>query len=160
MTEYGPQKVRMSSIDDLLSLSPPMSTYVAGDLTTPVKTVTFGYDAPGRITGYDDGTTSGSYTYDDLGRKISEPVDYGAFTKILTTQYYANGLKRSFALPGSDPVSYAYDENNRLAAHWNRPAAVLRPGGGAASYQYDPLMQVVSMVAKDPAAYPANPELN
>ncbi len=41
----------------------------ATDHTTPVKTVTLTYDKVGNITGYDDGTTSAVYVYDDLHPK-------------------------------------------------------------------------------------------
>jgi len=54
----------------------------AGD-TTPIKTVSFSYDAVGNLTGYNDGTSSATYVYDPLGRKTSEAVNYGAFTKSL-----------------------------------------------------------------------------
>ena len=58
------------------------------------------------------------------------------------------------------------DANNQLAAvqipdagyvtvseyTWNRPAAMLLPGGGAKSFSYDPLMRIKQITAKDPAA--------
>ena len=45
----------------------------AGD-TAPIKTVTFSYDKVGNLTGYDDGTTSATYTYDTLYRKTAEEL--------------------------------------------------------------------------------------
>ena len=43
--------------------------YSAEDRVNPVKTVNFAYNQLGQLVSYDDGTTSATYTYDDLGRK-------------------------------------------------------------------------------------------
>jgi YD repeat-containing protein len=52
--------------------------YEADDHTTPVKTVTYGYDKVGNMISYDDGVTSALYEFDGANRKIAETVDYGA----------------------------------------------------------------------------------
>jgi RHS repeat-associated protein len=138
----------------------------ADDLVNPVKTVVFSYDELGNLTAYDDGTTSGAYTYDDLSRKIAESIDYGDFTLEYGYSYYANGLKQSFTGPGGTEIGYTYDENNRLtgigipdqgevgytydAASWNSPASRILPGGATTDYSYDPLMRIESIVATDP----------
>ncbi len=69
----------------------------AGD-TAPVKTVNFTYDNIGNLTGYDDEVTSATYGYDDLYRKVSEAVNYGAFTKTNAYTYLKNGLKETFTV--------------------------------------------------------------
>ena len=137
--------------------------YEAGDHTTPVKTVTFTYDNAGNLLSYDDGSTSAQYQYDDLYRKITENVDYGAFSLGHSYGYYKNGLKKSFTGPDDVTYTYAYDNNNQLAEviiptvgsinynsyTWNRPASISLPGGTQKQYTYDPLMQVKSIMVTD-----------
>ena len=142
--------------------------YAAGDHINPVKTVDFTYDKLGSIKSYDDGTTSATYTYDDLQRKINESVNYGLFTKTYAYTYYDNGLKKTFTGPDSVSIDYTYDENNRISGiaipgqgqityntyQWNSPTRITLPGGSTTDYTYDPLMQVKSIVAKDPGQNP------
>ncbi len=134
------------------------------DHVNPVKTVTFTYDKVGNLTGYDDGTTSAQYGYDDLYRKISEAVNYGPFTKTNAYGYLKNGLKETFFGPDSITYGYLYNANNQLvgvqipnsgfitinAYHWNRPANMTLPGGSTKEYDYDPLMRIKQITAKDP----------
>jgi len=138
--------------------------YEAGDHVNPVKTVTFSYDSLNRLTGYDDGTTSAVYTYDALGRKITETVDYGPFSLGHAYTYYANGRKKTFVGPDGVLHEYAYDDANRLSGinvatvgainysnyQWNRPGKVTVPGGGTREYDYDPFMRIEAIVAKYP----------
>ena len=56
-------------------------------------------DADGNLAGYTDGTTSATYTYDDAGRKLTETVNYGSFSKEYSYTYYGNGLKHTFTAP-------------------------------------------------------------
>ena len=144
--------------------------YTAGSFATPVKTVDFTYDKLGNILTYNDGTTSGTYTYDDLSRKLSETVNYGTFSLTHTSTYYANGAKKSFTGPDNNTITYDYDEGNRLAginiptrgqisytyntANWNSPASMLLPGGSKQDYTYDPLMRLKTITAKDPGQNP------
>ena len=74
--------------------------------TNPVKSVTFTYNKTGNLTSYNDGTTQGTYNYNNLGRKVSEAVNYGSFTKTNTYTYYKNGLKQTFT--GSNAITYGY----------------------------------------------------
>jgi len=78
------------------------------------KTVTLSYDADSNLADYDDGETSATYTYDDLGRKLTETVDYGAFTKEFSYTYYKNGLKKTFTMPDGTMYEYTYGNNNEL----------------------------------------------
>jgi RHS repeat-associated protein len=139
--------------------------YAASDHNTPVKTVSFTYDALGNLSSYDDGTTSATYSYDAFGRKLTETVDYDSFTLSHSYEYYANGLTKSFTGPDGVKITYLYDENNRLSTidipnagrvtyntyHWNRPAKITLPGGSQIEMAYDPLMRLVSKEVKDPA---------
>lgn len=140
--------------------------FVAGNLATPVKIVNFTYDKLGNMVTYNDGTTSGTYTYDDLSRKLFEEINYGSFSLSHAYEYYANGAKKNFTGPDGNTIIYDYDEGNRLAginiptqgqisyayntANWNSPASMLLPGGSKQDYTYDPLMRLKTITAKDP----------
>jgi YD repeat-containing protein len=89
------------------------------------KTVTLSYDADGNLSGYSDGTTSATYTYDDMGRKLSETVKYGPFSKSFSYTYYGNGLKQTFTAP--DGTVDTYNETNQLIS-------VSIPGSGDITY--------------------------
>jgi len=134
------------------------------DHVNPVKTVTFTYDNVGNLTGYNDGTTSTTYDYDAVYRKVAEAINYGAFTKTNAYTYLKNGLKETFTGPDSVTYGYLYDSNNQLAGvqipnagfisvseyTWNRPANMTLPGGTTRQFEYDPLMRVKQITTKDP----------
>jgi YD repeat-containing protein len=81
--------------------------------------------------------------------------------------YYANGLKKLYRLDGA-ALDYTYDDNNRISGfaipgrgqityntyQWNSPTRMTLPGGSTTDYSYDPLMQLESIVAKDPGQNP------
>ena len=136
----------------------------ATDDVNPSKTVSFSYDPDGNLTGYDDGITSAVYAYDNLYRKLSETVNYGSFEQTNSYTYYDNGLKKSFTGPDGVAYTYTYDGNNQLTGvtipgagsityssyNWNRPDEIILPGGSRKQYDYDPLMRVKSITARDP----------
>ncbi|MCP4569197.1 MAG: RHS repeat protein, partial [FCB group bacterium] len=101
--------------------------FKADDHATPVKTIDFTYDAVGNLLSYYDGFTSASYTYDDLGRKTGESVNYGPFTLGNEYTYFANSLKKSFTGPDGETIGYSYDDNNRLTG-------ISIPGQGYITY--------------------------
>jgi RHS repeat-associated protein len=154
-TEYG--------YDEAGWLTGTSYYHAAGD-PTPVKTVTFAYDNLGNLTSYDDGTTSGTYQYDDLSRKLLEMVNYGPFAKTIGYEYYANGTKRSFTGPDGTTYAYTYDPNNQVSSinipgvgqityntyQWTRPTLMTLPGGTRKEMSYDALMRTNTLVAKDP----------
>ncbi len=129
---------------------------------TQTGSVTFNYDNSGNLTGYDDGTTSATYTYDDLGQKLSETVNYGTFSKTFSYTYYTNGQKKTFTMPGGVTYSYTYNNNNDLqniripgvgdisypSYTLNRPDSMTFPGGSQ-SYQYDALLRLETLNAPD-----------
>jgi RHS repeat-associated protein len=138
--------------------------YTAFGDTTPVKTITLTHDKVGNLKTYNDGTTSGAYGYDDVHRKTSESVDYGSFSLAYAYDYYKNGMKKSFTGPDGAAYQYTYDDANQLASVaipnqgsitfssylWNRPTAVVLPGGSRREYSYDPLMRTQTITVKDP----------
>lgn len=131
------------------------------------KTVTFSYDKVGSLTGYNDGTTSADYIYDDAHRKISERVDYGPFDLGYSYSYFRNGKKKNFT--GADGITYeyTYDGANQLksvlipgqgsitynAYTWARPKTITLPGNSRKEFAYDPLMRIKAITAKDPASH-------
>ena len=135
-----------------------------GDHVNPVKTVAFTYDKVGNLLTYDDGVTSGEYFYDNAYRKVSETVNYGYFIKTNDYTYLKNGLKEKFTGPDDITYGYLYDANNQLTGvqipnsgfitiseyTWNRPKSMILPGGSTKTFEYDPLMRVKSITAKDP----------
>ena len=142
------------------------SDYFTSSASTPSKSVTFSYDTAGRLSGYDDGVTSAVYSYDVMGRRTSETINYGAFSKTFSTAYYKNGRKKGFTTPENTTYSYSYDAANRLAAvtlpgqgtisfnayQWQSPTSVQYPGGGVRKTEYDALMRPVHITSQDPAA--------
>ena len=68
-------------------------------MTIRSKRLNFSYDRTGNLTGYNDGITSATYTYDDLYRKLSETVNYGSFEQTNSYTYYNNGLKKTYTGP-------------------------------------------------------------
>ena len=138
--------------------------FAADNPTTPVKTVTFSYDQAGNLIGYDDGVTAGEYTYDDVYRKLSGIVDYGAFQLSTACTYYQNGLKKTFTGPDGINYAYTYDSNNRLTDidipglgsvaynnyNWYRPTNITLPGGTTQDIAYNSLMRATSIAVDDP----------
>ena len=130
--------------------------------TTPAKTVSYSYNELRRLTGYDDGATSASYAYDNLQRKTGESVNYGPFTLSHAYSYYANGQKKTFTGPDGLTYSYTYDPNNQLngiqlpvgsitvnSYTWTAPEKTTLPGGATRVNQYDPLLRLTNIAAKD-----------
>jgi len=132
----------------------------------PAKTVSFTYDANGNLTGYDDGTTTGTYSYDANNRKVTDTVNYGSFSLSSSYAYYKNGLKKSFIGPDGKRIDYAYDAGNLLSTvaipgegsvvynryNWSAPTKVTLPGGSTKNYSYDGLLRPTNIHMKDPAA--------
>ena len=135
------------------------------------RSVTLSYDpstgsgqASGNLAGYDDGVTSASYTYDDLGRKLSETVNYGTVSKSFSYSYHPGGQKQSFTAPDGTVYEYAYGANNELREvtipglgaitiaeyQWNRPARILYPGGSTRELGYDGLMRLKKITSTAP----------
>jgi len=147
---------------------------------TLVKTVTYGYDAKGRMTSWDDGTYSGTYGYDEPNRIMTATVNYGAFSKSYTYRYDLAGRKTSFTYPSPTPqhsdaptLSFSYDVQGHLVgmtipgegtvsysyglqANSLQPMLLssVLPGGAQKSFTYDSMSTVISNSAVDPAGNP------
>jgi RHS repeat-associated protein len=140
----------------------------AADLTTltAVKTISYSYNVLDRLTGYNDGTTVGTYTYDTKQlRQTGQSVNYGSFTLATSTSYNALGQKSSITYPDGAQYSYTYDTNNQLSTVnfpagfgsitinsylWTVPSQITLPGGTVRTQQYDGLLRLKSLAVKDP----------
>lgn len=79
------------------------------------ENISYTYDANGRLTGWNDGTVNAIYTLDPMGRKLSQTVNYGTFSKSNQYTYYMNGRLKSRTSPEGVTYDYFYDDNNQLS---------------------------------------------
>ncbi|NOX91973.1 MAG: RHS repeat protein [Gammaproteobacteria bacterium] len=141
------------------------SVYATASDAVPQKIVSFSYDASSNITGYDDGVTSGSYTYDANNRKEQASVNYGTFTKSVAKTFYSNSRKKTITFPDDSTVRYTYDDGNQFKSLQipgagtitvnkyllDMPLEILYPGGSKREIQYDGLLRPIQITATDPA---------
>ncbi len=151
----GQTQVHFYDDDNRLIKSCHYDTLANADSDTscasPQKQIAYSYDELNRLTGYNDGTYSASYSYDANGRLLTFSQNYGSFTKTGAYSYYRNGLKKSFARPDGKVISYSYDNNNQLQTYsiqdqgsitisdrlWTAPKQKVYPGGATQTHQYD-----------------------
>jgi RHS repeat-associated protein len=129
------------------------------------QTLTYTYDADGNLVAWSDGAVGGTLLYDDLGRKISETVNYGPFSLTHRYNYYPNGTLKSLVYPDGTEISYEYDLNGQLArvdipsegtitvADWNwlAPRRVVYPGGVVQEFEHDGLLNLKRLRVLNPA---------
>ena len=121
---------------------------------TASRTITFTYDPRGLLTGYDDGTTSATYAYDANGRRSSESVNFGSFTRTVGLSYAPNGRLAGMTYPDGASVVYRYDGAGRLnelehpggvmlysAYQWQRATRVELPGDLVRREAFDALQR-------------------
>lgn len=139
--------------------------YFEASAGTPHKMATFDYDIRGRLTGYDDQTTSAIYHYDELGRKTEESVDYGPFTLGNRYTYQANGQKASYTAPDGTTFTYGYTNHGQLRNiaipdegniaysdfQWSRAKKVTYPGNTVRTLTFDALMRTKTIQIKNSA---------
>jgi len=133
------------------------------------KTVSVAYDDANRFTGYNDGTTSAVYTYNNVNQKLTETVNLsGGLSVNHTYTYYRNGQKRTHTGPDAITYNYTYDAGYRLSSislpgegsiiynryKWMAPELVTLPGNNTQTTNYDPLMRVQDITVKDAAQNP------
>ena len=119
--------------------------------TSSQKQIAYSYDELNRLTGYNDGTYSASYSYDANGRLLTFNQNYGSFSQSEAYSYYKNGLKKTFTRPDGKVISFSYDNNNQLQTYsiqdkgsitiservWTAPKQKVYPGGATQNHQYD-----------------------
>lgn len=128
------------------------------------KKDTFSYDAAGNMTNYAKEGVAGTLTYDELGRKLSETVNYGAFSKTYSYTYDAIGNKATFTSPEGKVYNYTYNKNNQpigisfdgrtigLTYEWDRLTKAQLPNGVATDYQYNASSWLSAISTKQAAA--------
>ena len=134
---------------------------------TPERTVTFQYDTRGLLIAYDDGQISAAYSYDNLGRKTSETVNYPGHTHSHQQTWHANGRQASLTAPHGTTYSFSWDSADRLQAimipgegavqytdyQWHHPTTVRFPGGSTRTQSFDGLGRHQSIQLKSPSEH-------
>jgi len=130
------------------------------------KTVTVTFDDANRLTGYNDGTTSATYTYNNMNQKLTETVTLpGGLSVNHAYTYYRNGQVQTHTGPDAITYNYTYDAGNRLSSislpgegsiiynryKWTVPELITLPGNNTQTTNYDPLMRVQDITVKDAA---------
>jgi RHS repeat-associated protein len=90
--------------------------------------VTLTYDLNGRLTGWDDGTMSETYTWDGAGRKLSQNINYGSISLGSQYTYNTSGLRSTLTGPDGITYTYSYDKSNQ-------PLRIDIPGVGSLGLQ-------------------------
>lgn len=137
----------------------------ASGATSPENTVSFGRDADGRIASYDDGGTSGMYTYDDAGRLATETINYGTFSSTVAYTYEPNGQLKTYTTPSGRTHTYSYDSANRLIGasvtgvgefavtgyQFDAATGMTYPGGTKLAYARDGYSRPTQITSSNPA---------
>lgn len=97
----------------------------------PGRTVDYDYDLLDRLESVADGTSSLAWTYDALGRPLSETQTAFGSAVSLGYGYDAVGNRTRLSTPVGDAIG-SYDQNNRMTA-------LTLPWGGAIGYEHDAL---------------------
>ena len=121
-------------------------------------TVTYTYDAQGRLLTAANGTDTLTWTYDLAGQLLSEASAKNSSTVAYTHDLGGNRL--SVGLDGTTFVTYAYDDASRLTAitrgtsnfgfgydNANRRTSMTYPNGINTSYDYDDLNRLERLKA-------------
>src|SRR5690606_37657495 len=130
----------------------------------PGKTVNFTYNSLGLLNHYDDGQTSGDYTYNLLGRLETVTVNYGPFSKSHSYTYGVDGRRKTYTNPEGITYTYGYTPNGDFqsltipnegtiavtAYRWRAPTEWLFPGGTRLITQTDGLLRAKNTALFDP----------
>jgi RHS repeat-associated protein len=142
----------------------------ASNQTNAVKSITYSYNDLDRLRGYDDGSSSATYTYDTKQlRRTGESVNYGGFSLSATTTWNSLGLKSGINYPDGASYTYTYDANNQIATvnlptgfgsltwnsyKWLAPSQITLPGGTVRKQDYDNLLRLKTIDVTDPTQNP------
>ena len=140
---------------DLAGRREKIRHYNINEPDTPERSVQFTFDAVGRMTGYNDGQLSATYSYDALGRKISTIDNYPGITKTHQQTWHANGRQASLTAAHGTTYGFSWGDANRLLSvvvpgqgviayseyEWMRPATIEFPGGTTRTNTFDGLQR-------------------
>lgn len=129
------------------------------------KNIQFTYHPLGELETYNDGTTSATYTYNDIGLLETVTVNYGPFSKGHSYTYYPNRQIRTYTNPENVTYTYQYNGNGQITSidipgegqvsynHylWMFPDRRTLPGGGRIEQDPDGLMRFHAVRMFDPA---------
>jgi RHS repeat-associated protein len=138
--------------------------FAAANPATPQKAVTYSYDANGRMTGYSMADSSASFGYDEKGRKTSETVNFGPFSRTRSWTYHPDDRIHTYTDATGSTRTYNYDEAGRLAGislpgtgeitYSDRTATriglVTFPGGLTQHFSHDDLLRPTGMSFRRP----------
>jgi len=138
-------------------------TYTVAGGATPSRSIEYTYDARGILSAYADGSSSGTYVPDALGRITSSEVNFGSFASGAQYTYYRNGLVQTYTAPDGVTYGYAYDGNDQLqsvtipsegeitvnARRWLVPTQIGLPGGSVQQFEYDDRLQPKRITSRD-----------
>jgi RHS repeat-associated protein len=145
---------------------------------TLARTTSYTWDASDNLTNWSDTdhsrptgqqTSTGTISYDDAGRKLSESVSYpnpqGTNTALsYSYQYSPAGNKTQLTWPDATKIDYSYSLHNELQSvaipgegsisvsqyKWLAPAKVTLPGGTAQERTLDGLLNLEGLKVKTP----------
>jgi len=110
---------------------------------------TFQYDAAGNMTSYAKPGVSGIIICDELGRKLSESITMGGFTKTFSYTYDAAGNKQTYTSPEGKQYTYGYNKNDQPTSisfdgktisfdyQWIRQTKTTLPNNVTTDYSYN-----------------------
>ncbi|ARN20016.1 hypothetical protein A4W93_08865 [Piscinibacter gummiphilus] len=148
-------------------------TYDAGDLpvrtdvfaagaSSPAFSYTFEHDLNGELVGWSDGTRSARLRLDDMGRLLSQSIDYGGTTLSHGYTYTPAGKVRTVTYPSGNEVTLGFNAADRLETmelpgegtiavtswNWLAPVTTVLPGGVTRETSTDGLLRPTSMRVK------------
>ena len=104
----------------------------------------------------------------DAGTERLQKIIYPTFTKEFRYDTEGRVSEEIYVFDGGGTYSVSYSSNNELREiripglgsitisdyQWNRPTTVRYPGGSMREYEYDALMRLTRLVARDPGGNP------
>lgn len=134
--------------------------------STPVDSITYGYNSRDLLTSWDDGDASASITYDELGRVLSETTNFGPFSLSIAYTYNSNGTIDTFTDADGTVYRYVYDGDNKPQAlivpgigtiavaefEWRAPKRISLPGGTTREFVRTGLLEPQSITVRDSAS--------
>ncbi|MEJ2394436.1 MAG: hypothetical protein P8Z77_06550, partial [Candidatus Thiodiazotropha sp.] len=85
--------------------------HFASGASVAERTVSYGYDDDNNLTSWGDGAISAVIQFDKNNRKLSETVDYGAFSLSHSYTYDEAGKKKTYTGPDGVKITYHWDKS-------------------------------------------------